>query len=107
MKEQVADISKVLQGITEDMRLLRETINQQYSEIVRLNLNIYALSLQISKLKIILKYSYTFHFDFGVDTFLEVYWSQQQLRTTIKRQIILFRPKKRINCHTQYIPCHC
>ena len=73
MKQQVANISKVLQGITEDMRLMRETINQRYSEIVRLNLNIYAVSLQISKLKIILKYSYTFHFDFGVDTFLEVY----------------------------------
>ena len=73
MKEQVTDISKVLQGITEDMRLLRRTINQQYAEIVRLNLNIYALSLQISKFKIILKYSYTFHFDFEVDTFLEVY----------------------------------
>ena len=73
MKEQVADISKVLQGITEDMRLLRRAVNQQYSEIVRLNLNIYVLSLQISKLKIILNYSYTFHFDFGVDTFLEVY----------------------------------
>lgn len=73
MKQQIANISKVLQGITADMRLMRETINQQYSEIVRLNLNIYALSLQISKLKIILKYSYTFHFDFGVDTFLEVY----------------------------------
>lgn len=73
MKQQIANISKVLQGITEDMRLRRETINQQYSEIVRLNLNIYALSLQISKLKIILKYSDTFHFDFGVDTFLEVY----------------------------------
>lgn len=73
MKQQIANISKVLQGITEDMRLMHETINQQYAEIVRLNLNIYALSLQISKLKIILKYSYTFHFDFGVDTFLEVY----------------------------------
>lgn len=73
MKQQIANISKVLQGITEDMRLRRETINQQYAEIVRLNLNIYALSLQISKLKIILKYSYTFHFDFRVDTFLEVY----------------------------------
>ena len=73
MKEQVADISKVLQGITEEILLLRRTVNQQYAEIVRLNLNIYALSLQISKLKVILKYSYTFHFDFGVDTFLEVY----------------------------------
>ena len=49
MKEQVADISKVLQGITEDMRLLRETINQQYSEIVRLNRNINALNLEIRK----------------------------------------------------------
>ncbi len=37
MKEQVTDISKVLQGITEDMRLMRETINQQYSEIKRIN----------------------------------------------------------------------
>ena len=73
MKQQVANISKVLQGITEDMRLMRETIYQQYAEIVRLNLNIYVLSLQISKLKIKLKYSYTFHFEFGVDTFLEVY----------------------------------
>ena len=73
MKQQIANISKVLQGIMEDMRLMRETINQQYAEIVRLNLNIYVLSLQISKLKIKLKYSYTFHFDFGVDTFLEVY----------------------------------
>jgi len=36
MKEQVTDISKVLQGITEDMRLMRETINQQYSEIKRI-----------------------------------------------------------------------
>lgn len=73
MKKQVTDISKVLQGITEEILLLRRTFNQQYAEIVRLNLNIYVLSLQISKLKIILKYSYTFHFDFGVDTFLEVY----------------------------------
>lgn len=30
MKEQVADISKVLQDITVEMRLMRETINQQY-----------------------------------------------------------------------------
>lgn len=80
MKEQVTDISKVLQGITEDMRLLRKTVNQQYAEIVRLNLNIYALSLQISKLKIRLKYSYTFHFDFEVDTFLEVYLREFGIR---------------------------
>ena len=73
MKQQIANIPKVLQDITEDIRLMRETINQQYAEIVRLNLNIYAQSLQISKFKIKLKYSYTLHFDFGVDTFLEVY----------------------------------
>ena len=49
MKEQVADISKVLQGITEDMQLLRETINQQYAEIIKLNRNINALNLEIRK----------------------------------------------------------
>ena len=49
MKEQVADISKVLQGITEDMQLLRETINQQYAEIIKLNRNINALNLEIHK----------------------------------------------------------
>lgn len=49
MKEQVTDISKVLQGITEDMQLLRETINQQYAEIIKLNRNINALNLQIRK----------------------------------------------------------
>ena len=38
MKEQVTDISKVLQDMTEEMRLLRETINQQYAEIIKLNL---------------------------------------------------------------------
>ena len=38
MEEQVTDISKVLQGITEEMRLLRETVNQQYAEIIKLNL---------------------------------------------------------------------
>lgn len=30
MKGQVTDISKVLQDITVEMRLMRETINQQY-----------------------------------------------------------------------------
>ena len=49
MKEQVTDISKVLQGITEDMRLLRETVNQQYAEIIKLNRNINALNLEIRK----------------------------------------------------------
>ncbi len=39
MKEQVTDISKVLQDMTEKMRLLRETVNQQYAEIIKLNKN--------------------------------------------------------------------
>ena len=49
MKEQVTDISKVLQDMTEEMRLLRETVNRQYAEIVKLNRNINALNLQIRK----------------------------------------------------------
>ena len=49
MKEQVTDISKVLQDMTEEMRLLRETVNQQYAEIIKLNRNINALNLQIRK----------------------------------------------------------
>ena len=49
MKEQVTDISKVLQNMTEEMRLLRETVSQQYTEIVKLNRNINALNLQIRK----------------------------------------------------------
>ena len=48
MKEQVTDISKVLQVMTGEMRLLRETVNQQ-AEIVKLNRNINALNLQIRK----------------------------------------------------------
>ena len=36
--KQVTDISKVLQDMTEEMRLLRETVNQQYAEIIKLNL---------------------------------------------------------------------
>ena len=35
--------------MTEEMRLLRETVNQQYAEIVNLNCNIDALNLQIRK----------------------------------------------------------
>ena len=49
MKEQVTDISKVLQGMTEEMRLLRATVNQQYAEIIKLNRNINALNLEICK----------------------------------------------------------
>jgi len=46
MEEQVTDISKVLHGIMEEMRLLRETVNQQYAEIIKLNRNINALKNQ-------------------------------------------------------------
>lgn len=49
MKEQVTDISNVLQNMTEEMRLMRKTINQQYSEITKLNRNIEALSHQLRK----------------------------------------------------------
>ena len=49
MKEQVADISKVLQDRTAEMRLMRETIDQQYAEIAKLNRNIEALNRQIRK----------------------------------------------------------
>lgn len=49
MKEQVTDISKVLQYMIAEMRLMRETINQQYAEIAKLNRNIEALNLQIRK----------------------------------------------------------
>ncbi len=49
MKEQVADMSKVLQDMTAEMRLMRETINQQYAKIAKLNRNIEALNRQIRK----------------------------------------------------------
>lgn len=49
MKEQVTDTSKVLQGMTEEIRLLRGTVNQQYAEIIKLNRNINALNLEIRK----------------------------------------------------------
>ena len=49
MEDQVTDISKVLQAITEEMRLLRETVSQQYAEIIKLNRNINALNLEIRK----------------------------------------------------------
>ena len=49
MKEQVTDISKVLPDMTAEMRLMRETINQQYAEIAKLNRNIEALNHQIRK----------------------------------------------------------
>ena len=49
MKEQVTDISKVLQNMAEEMRLMRETINQQYVEIAILNRNIELLNNQHRK----------------------------------------------------------
>lgn len=49
MKEQVTDISNVLQSMAEEMWLMRETINQQYAEITKLPCNIEALNLQIRK----------------------------------------------------------
>ena len=49
MKEQVTDISKVLQDMTAEMRSMRETIDQQYAEIAKLNRNIEALNHQIRK----------------------------------------------------------
>ena len=55
MKEQVTDISKVLQGMTEEIRLLRGTVNQQNAEIIKL------------------KNSCTFRSDFGADAFLELH----------------------------------
>ena len=55
MKEQVTDISKVLQGMTEGIRLLRGTVNQQYAEIIKL------------------KNSCTFRSDFGADAFPELH----------------------------------
>jgi len=45
-EKQVTDISKVLQDMTEEMRLLREIISQQYAEIIKLNRNINALKNQ-------------------------------------------------------------
>ena len=49
MKEQVTDILKVLQGMTEEMWLLCEIVSQQYAEIIKLNRNINALNLEIHK----------------------------------------------------------
>jgi len=49
VKEQVADISKALRDMAEEMRLMRETIDRQYAEIVKLNRNIDALNLRIRK----------------------------------------------------------
>lgn len=49
MKEQVTDISMILQDMVQEMRLMRETISQQHADILRLNRNIDALNRQIRK----------------------------------------------------------
>ena len=81
IKEQVTDISKVLQDMTEEMRLLREAVNQQYAEIVKFNFlenpmipsDNNGSERGIRKLKIKLKNSCTFRSDFGADAFLELH----------------------------------
>lgn len=49
MKEQVTDISKVLQNMAEETQLMREAINQQHAEIAKLNRNIESLKQQLRK----------------------------------------------------------
>ena len=49
MKEQVTDISEVLFYMAEEMRLMRETINLQHAEIMRLNRNNEALNIKLHK----------------------------------------------------------
>lgn len=49
MKEQVTDISKVLQNMAEEMQLMREAINQLHAEIAKLNRNIESLKHQLRK----------------------------------------------------------
>ena len=49
MKEQVTDISEVLQNMAEEFRLMREIINRQYAEIAKLNRNIESLNHQLRK----------------------------------------------------------
>lgn len=49
MKEQVTDMSIVLQGMKAKMWLTHDTINEQYAEIARLNRNIECSNRQIHK----------------------------------------------------------
>ena len=49
MKEQVTDISKVLQNMAEEMRSMHKTIDQQYAEIAKLSRNIESLNHQLRK----------------------------------------------------------
>ena len=49
VNEKVTDISEVLLTMTEEMRLMRETIDSQHSEICRLNRNIGHLNAELRK----------------------------------------------------------
>ena len=49
MKDQAMDISKVLLKMAEEMRLMRETINQQYAEVAELNRTLESLNNQLRK----------------------------------------------------------
>ena len=49
MKEQVTDISKILQNMAEEIRSKRKTIDQQYAEIAKLNSNMELLNHQLRK----------------------------------------------------------
>ncbi|MFS6554149.1 transposase, partial [Parabacteroides distasonis] len=51
VNKKVTDISEALQTMTEDMRLMRETIDSQHAEICNLNRNIEALHKEIRNLK--------------------------------------------------------
>ena len=51
MNEKVTDISEALLTMTEEMRLMRETINSQHAEICNLNRNTEALHKEIRNLK--------------------------------------------------------
>ena len=49
--QKVTDISKILQAMTEEMRLMRETIDSQHSEICNRNRNAEALHKEIRNVR--------------------------------------------------------
>jgi hypothetical protein len=49
VNQEVTDISKVLQTMTDDMRLMRETIASQHADICQLNRNIDKLNADLRK----------------------------------------------------------
>lgn len=51
MKEQVADISEVLENLTSELRSTRETIDAQYTEIASLNRNVQKLQKENRELR--------------------------------------------------------